>query len=168
MAESKLLFNANDGFTGRDGGPYLDLEQAREAEKQRALVEGREPDYENPPANAGILLQTGDKQAATIGVNNLPSQEGRGVVNNGLLFKDAVDNDDSLLQSWGEIPPEAWEDKTNPDSPEGTFDVATQTVINEDTVDSDGNVKKPVAGGGTENVGSPNATDDSADFDFDK
>lgn len=140
MVDAKPLYNPNDGFTGRDGGPYLDLEQAKVAETHRALVEGREPDYDNVPATAGIPLQTAEKQFATIGVNNLPSQSDRGVVDAHTMFDGAVNSDDNLLQPAGELPAAAWEEKTNPESPEGTFDVATQTVINEDTVDSDGKV----------------------------
>ena len=68
------LYNANDGLTGRDGGPYLDLEEARVAEVKRATIEGREPDFENMPASAGIQLVTAGQALANAGVVNLPSQ----------------------------------------------------------------------------------------------
>ena len=68
------LYNPNDNVTGRDGGPYLDEVEARDAEARRAVVEDREPDFDNPPATAGIPLVTAGRQAATVGVNNLPSQ----------------------------------------------------------------------------------------------
>jgi hypothetical protein len=76
--QTATLFNANDSVTGRDGGPYLDIEQARESEIQRAKVEGREPNLDNPPPNAGIQLNTASQQLATASVNNLPSQSSRG------------------------------------------------------------------------------------------
>ena len=71
------LYNPNDNVTGRDGGPYLDEVEARNAEARRAVVEDREPDYDNPPATAGIPLVTAGRQAHTVGVNNLPSQTHR-------------------------------------------------------------------------------------------
>lgn len=74
MPDSVSLFNPNDNVTGRDGGPYLDEVEARNAEARRSAVEDREPDYDNPPATAGIPLVSGSRQAAAIGVNNLPSQ----------------------------------------------------------------------------------------------
>lgn len=41
------LYNSNDGLFGRrDGGPYLDEVQAKQAEELRAYREGREPNYE--------------------------------------------------------------------------------------------------------------------------
>lgn len=77
MSDSTNLYNPNDNVTGRDGGPYLDEVEAREAEKRRAVIEDREPDLDNPPPTAGIPLNTGARQVAVMGVNNLPSQTNR-------------------------------------------------------------------------------------------
>jgi hypothetical protein len=75
MADEKPLFNPNDGFTGRDGGPYLDEVQAQESERRRAVVEDREPDLENPGANAGIALATAAEMLAKQNVNSAPSKQ---------------------------------------------------------------------------------------------
>jgi len=58
--DSKLVerdfFNAQDGLHGRSGGVYLDMQERNNAETVRAMQEGREPDYDNPPATAGTQL----------------------------------------------------------------------------------------------------------------
>ena len=72
--QTVTLFNANDSVTGRDGGPYLDVVQAQADEVNRARVEKREPNLDNPPPNAGIQLNNAAQQLATADVNNLPSQ----------------------------------------------------------------------------------------------
>lgn len=77
--KTEALFNANDGLTGRDGGPYLDEVEAQQAEIRRAKVEGREPDLDNPPASAGIVLVTARQAFANGSVNNVPSQDGTDV-----------------------------------------------------------------------------------------
>lgn len=69
------LYNPNDGLTGRDGGPYLDEVQAQQDEIRRARVEGREPDLDNPGANAGIQLATAGQMLATLTVSSNPSRE---------------------------------------------------------------------------------------------
>lgn len=98
MADTVPLFNPNDGITGRDGGPYLDEEQAREAEIRRARIEGREPDLDNPGLYAGIPANTAARQFHTVGVNNNPSQEGVNLVNTGALFDGAVESDTNVLK----------------------------------------------------------------------
>lgn len=98
---TQQLFNPNDSITGRDGGPYLDEEEAREAEIRRARVEGREPDLEKPPATAGIPLVTSSELLSTATINNIPSQDGV-VGASDLLVKGAVENPDVLLQPRGE------------------------------------------------------------------
>lgn len=50
------LYVANAGKGERTGGPYLDDVERHNAETWRAQREGREPDYENPPATAGTVL----------------------------------------------------------------------------------------------------------------
>jgi len=98
---TQQLFNPNDSITGRDGGPYLDEEEAREAEIRRARVEGREPDLEKPPVTAGIPLVTSSELLSTATINNIPSQDGV-VGASDLLIKGAVENPDVLLQPRGE------------------------------------------------------------------
>lgn len=39
-------------------------EQVKEAERKRAELEGREPDYENPAGIAGVVLNPGDSYVA--------------------------------------------------------------------------------------------------------
>src|SRR6478609_5145327 len=68
------LYNPNDGVTGRDGGPYFDEVQAQQDELRRARVEKREPDLDNPGANAGIQLSTAGQMLATLSASNLPSR----------------------------------------------------------------------------------------------
>lgn len=50
------LYNANDGKVPRTGGPYLDQVQQEQAEIIRAKMEDREPDLDDPPATAGVVL----------------------------------------------------------------------------------------------------------------
>lgn len=102
MTDTVPLFNPNDRLSGRDGGPYMDLEQARLAEETRAKVEGREPDLENPPAFAGIPLNTAGQQALTIGVAGIASQEVRNFTDDNVTFEGAVDSDKNLLQPFSE------------------------------------------------------------------
>jgi hypothetical protein len=52
------FYAVHDGLYGRDGGPYLDLVERTNAERQRAAREGRKPDYDNLPATAGTPLVT--------------------------------------------------------------------------------------------------------------
>ena len=121
---TQQLFNPNDSITGRDGGPYLDEEEAREAEIRRARVEGREPDLEKPPATAGIPLVTSSELLSTATINNIPSQDGV-VGASDLLIKGAVDDPNVLLQPRGERDVEALRDA----------DPIDEDLINEGTVD---------------------------------
>ncbi len=102
MADKVQLFNPNDGVTGRDGGPYLDVVQAEEQERQRARVEGREPDFDNLPAHTGIPLQTAGQQWFTVGVNSNPSQNSRNDINSDVQFQAAVKDDEVALQAFSE------------------------------------------------------------------
>lgn len=99
------LFNPNDNVTGRDGGPYLDEVEARNAEARRAVVEDREPDFDSPPATAGIPLVTAGRQAQTVGVNNLPSQSHNYDLSNADLVQGRADDErhPAFVQR-GEIP----------------------------------------------------------------
>lgn len=105
------LYNANDGVTGRDGGPYLDEVEAREAEKRRAIVEKREPDLDNPPATAGIQLNTAAQMIYGAGPVLHPSQEHMQYNHAAVGFQAAADNDEILLTQRSEIPDAATEDR---------------------------------------------------------
>jgi hypothetical protein len=52
------FYNPHDGTKGRPGGIYLDVQERQRAEEIRAKSEGREPNYDNPPAVAGTTLVT--------------------------------------------------------------------------------------------------------------
>jgi hypothetical protein len=80
MGEQVDLFNPNDGLVGRDGGPYLDVEEARLAETRRASIEGRKPDYDNLSGVAGIPLVTANQLVANAVGLNIPSRDGTDVL----------------------------------------------------------------------------------------
>lgn len=143
----KPLYNANDGLTGRDGGPYLDEEEARLAEQRRARVEGREPDYDNPPATAGIQLNTADRMIHTVEVNR-PSQQHTFTDEAERMFAAARDSDNLLTQR-SEIPEAAFAEPKAEDEPEplksdsaladedSGEDHTVRTVPNADATDDD-------------------------------
>lgn len=113
---STPLFNPNDNVTGRDGGPYLDEVEARSAESRRAVVEDREPDYDNPPATAGIPLLTGGRVAPVVGVNNLPSQANQFNLSNTKLVEYRANDDEvSNFNARGEIPGDFEPDTETPE-----------------------------------------------------
>ena len=78
------LYNPHEGLTGRDGGPYLDLEEAKAAETRRAQVEGRKPDYSKPGSSAGIPLVTAPALVNASERLNVPSRDGTEVQNDAL------------------------------------------------------------------------------------
>lgn len=96
--DSVKLFNPNDGLTGRDGGPYLDQEEARIAEERRARVEGREPDYDNPGVTAGIPLTTAAQMIHNVNVSSLPSKNRTWVDEAQALYDKAQADDKSSLE----------------------------------------------------------------------
>lgn len=105
------LYNPNDGLYGRGGGPYLDEEQAREAEIRRARVEGREPDLENPGAYAGIQLQTAAQMIAnrSLDVNRVGVS---GVMEPGEdVFEKSAKSKDTALKVQDKIPAAAFDPK---------------------------------------------------------
>lgn len=69
------LYNPHDGLTGRDGGPYLDEVERRNAEIVRAAKEKRDPDFDNAPATAGTPLVTGPVLANIANPSSNPSME---------------------------------------------------------------------------------------------
>lgn len=61
MAEDVKLYNVNEGVHGRPPGIYLDDEEGRLAEVQRARQEGREPDFDNLQPHPGVQLVTAEQ-----------------------------------------------------------------------------------------------------------
>jgi len=96
------LYNPNDGLTGRDGGPYLDEVQAVASEELRAKKEGREPDYDNVPADAGIQLSTASQLLRAVDVNR-PSKFHETGPEAERMFAAAAESDNDLKVA-GEIP----------------------------------------------------------------
>lgn len=94
MADQKKvdLYNPNDGLTGRDGGPYLDLEEARVAEERRARAEGREPDFSKVSGYAGLPLVTAGQLVRDVSTLNVPSRDGTPVLDDAASKFAASDN----------------------------------------------------------------------------
>lgn len=97
------LYNPNDRLTGRDGGPYLDQVQAAQDEVYRAQREDREPDLDNPPANAGIPLSTAAQLLKVVDVNQ-PSAFHETHDEARRMFQAAADDDNSRMKQADEIP----------------------------------------------------------------
>lgn len=71
------LYNSNDGLFGRrDGGPYLDEVQAKQAEELRAYKEGREPNYEEKIWQ-GTQLVTADQLIRDFNPTHISGDENR-------------------------------------------------------------------------------------------
>lgn len=97
------LYNPNDRLSGRDGGPYLDQVQAQADEVIRAKREGREPDLDNPPANAGIPLSTAAQLLKAVDVNQ-PSAFHETHDEARRMFEAAAKDKKSLMKQVDEIP----------------------------------------------------------------
>ena len=69
------LFNAQEGTHKRLPGRYLDDVEREQAEKARARVEGREPDYDNLPGTAGVPLVRREALAPTGHLNGHSYEE---------------------------------------------------------------------------------------------
>ena len=93
----------NDRLTGRDGGPYLDQVQAQQDEILRAKREDREPDLDNPPANAGIPLSTAAQLIKAVDVNQ-PSTFHETHNEARRMFEAADADENSLMHKMDEIP----------------------------------------------------------------
>lgn len=63
----EAVYNPNTGLGVRVGGPFLDDIELRTAEKRRAEIEGREPDYTNMAGAAGVPLYTAGQMANAFG-----------------------------------------------------------------------------------------------------
>jgi hypothetical protein len=163
------LYNANDGVTGRDGGPYLDEVEVIRAEERRALVEGREPDYDNPPATAGIQLNTAAQMMFTVDVNR-PSTTTAAFDEADARFSRAADDDNTNLRVFSEIPDDALTNKDADEvkpSPEELkeADENTDTLIfqgGNPPTDSDKGEASDV-----ENVGHDTPATENGDKDYD-
>ena len=92
------LYNAAEGLTGRDGGPYLDRELALAAEIRRAQIEGREPDLNNPPVGNESRLVTAAQLIAGDGVLANPSQFDRVFVDAEVAVQALCDNPESPVK----------------------------------------------------------------------
>lgn len=102
MASTTPLFNPNDGIVGRDGGPYLDLEEARIAEERRARVEGRKPDHDKVTATAGIPLVRASTLIYNLDVQQPSKQTGLNTIADE-VFASRSDSDENLLEVQDEI-----------------------------------------------------------------
>lgn len=94
------LYNPHEGLVARDGGPYLDQEEAKAAETLRAAKEGREPDYDNPGPTAATRLVPAATLVERQNTLSNPSQRRRKVqaaqdVVDAVGVSPAVETDDS-------------------------------------------------------------------------
>lgn len=135
------LYNANDGVTGRDGGPYLDEVEVRAAEERRAKIEGRKPDFDNPPATAGIQLNTAAQMVATVDVNR-PSAVNTFFADADRQFSASADDKDSLLRVTAEIPDDALTNKKESEINVSTSDLEKADENSESVVFEGGNPPK--------------------------
>ena len=58
MTETVKVYNPNDGITGRDGGPYHDIEEAKAREARSAQRESRTVNKNATPRGIGIPEKT--------------------------------------------------------------------------------------------------------------
>lgn len=147
MGDTIPLFNPNDGLTGRNGGPYLDEVQAQQDEIRRAKVEGREPDLDNPGANAGIQLSTAAQMVAALTVTNNPSMERARAEAVSKAYKDAHD----LLETtvFDEIP-DTSNQPTNQDLDEVTYNTTDPNAPSSETEGDDDTAAVNLVGPGTD------------------
>lgn len=61
------VYNPNTGLGKRVGGPFLDELELEEAERRRAIMEGRQPDYTNMAGSVGVPLYTAGMMANALG-----------------------------------------------------------------------------------------------------
>lgn len=133
----KPLYNANDGLTGRSGGPYLDELEAEQAEIRRAKIEGREPDLDNPPATAGIQLNTADRMIHTVGVNSNPSAFHTFTDEAEKIFANAAADENSLLKVRSEVPESVLTDEVPEESEDNAEVVDEEETPSETPVVTD-------------------------------
>lgn len=89
------MYNANDGLAGRTGGPYLDIEMAKQAEIARAVVEDREPNFETMASSASIPLVTADQLISQAG-HNRPSDFDPRTTSQSAIDGIVADNENNL------------------------------------------------------------------------
>lgn len=139
MADSTPLYNPNDGLTGRNGGPYLDEEQARTDEVRRARIEGREPDLDNPAANAGIQLSTAAQMLASLNVANNPSMQAAQADALDKAYRTSFgDRDDLLTSPVADEVPDVSGQPTLKDLDEVTFNEADPNAPSSEVEGEDG------------------------------
>lgn len=104
MADNDVkMYDVNQGF-GRDGGPYMDEVDRRQAEVNRARVEGREPDLDNPPPIAGTQLVDAATLVDQYNPASHPSMDSGAALAAAVDL--AADDPDHPLQSVAAIPAE--------------------------------------------------------------
>jgi hypothetical protein len=103
------LYLAADGLTGRDGGPYLDQEERRLAEKRRAFVEDREPDYDHPAATAGTVLVNASQLVDTASVNQPSNSGDKKTEADNKAVDQIVASDESNLEVFTTVPKEVFQ-----------------------------------------------------------
>lgn len=69
------VYNVNDGVFGRDGGPYLDIEQEKAEERRRAIVEGRDPNFDDLLPGTGTQVVTAHQLVQTFNNTALAGQD---------------------------------------------------------------------------------------------
>lgn len=127
------FFNAQDGLRGRAGGRYLDVEERAAAEQDRAQREGREPDFDNPPAAAGTTLVTdanrvdntfSNPSSAEVApvkevdpVSTLPVDIGLGTVDQDTTYAEQVTRENQAATTGQEVPTDKQEDSGDETSP---------------------------------------------------
>lgn len=65
--KKEAVFNPNTGLGVRVGGPFLDDLELEAAERRRAVIENRKPDYTNMAGAAGVPLYTAGQMANAFG-----------------------------------------------------------------------------------------------------
>lgn len=111
------VYNVNDGLVGRNGGPYLDEELAKEQEVRNARQEGREPDFSNLAAapSPGIQLVTQEQllraNIGRVGVGALNGEINAPVYgyipNPVTVLKDESEAKEAALKREAEVDPRA-------------------------------------------------------------
>lgn len=128
MGDTANLYVATHGLYGRSGGPYLDDEERRVAEERRAIVEGRDPDYDHPGSTAGTVLVNATQLLSAAGVN-VPAVSGQSQTDaNEVLVTSIAESEDSSLEVYATVPVDSGEEvPPEPETPPADTPTATTT-----------------------------------------
>lgn len=126
MGDTANLYVATHGLYGRSGGPYLDDEERRVAEERRAIVEGRDPDYDHPGSTAGTVLVNASQLLAAAGVNVPATSDAGQTAADEALVQQIVDSDSSSLEVYATVPVDSGEE-VPPETPPADTPTATTT-----------------------------------------